>query len=310
MDRIRITGRRALVFISLGFTLTLAALIILAQSSSAQTLERVAASGVFKIGYREDAPPFSFKTEVGEAAGYTVNLCRTIAADVKENLGRPEIALEYIPVGTEDRFQAVADGRIDILCGASTATLLRRELVSFSLPIFVTGVSALLRSDAPAFLREVLAGRRPTMPPRKLVIQAFTDRKFAARSNTTAEVWLKDSLANLATNSEMVTVSSHMEGLRKVQDGEIDAYFADRAILKGLVAQSESPDNFEISDHFFTYEPYALALQKGDEAFRLLVDRTLSRLYRTGEIDSIFGEYFGVPGEAVRALFMINSLPE
>ena len=77
MDRIRITGRRALVFISLGFTLTLAALIILAQSSSAQTLERVAASGVFKIGYREDAPLFLFKTEAGNAAGYTGRLLPT-----------------------------------------------------------------------------------------------------------------------------------------------------------------------------------------------------------------------------------------
>jgi len=310
MGSMRGVTRRARRYLGIGLTLGLAGLITWAQPSSAQTLERVAAAGVLKIGYRKDAPPFSFETEAGEAAGYTIDLCRKIAADVKEELSLPEIALEYVAVGTEDRFRAISNGQIDILCGAATATLSRREVVSFSLPVFITGVSGLLRADAPSFLREVLAGRRPTVPPRTLVLQAFTDRTFAARSNTTAEAWLKDGLADLATNAEMVTVPSHDEGVRRVLEGEVDAYFADRAILVGLVAQSASPDAFEISDRFFTYEPYALALLKGDEAFRLRIDRTLSRLYRTGEIDSIFGEHIGVPGEAVRALFMINSLPE
>lgn len=277
---------------------------------SAQTLEQVGTTGRFTIGYREDAPPFSYKTAAGDAAGYTVDLCRTIAADVKEELGLAEMEVAYVAVSTAERFQAVADGQVDILCGATTATLSRREIVSFSLPVFITGVSALLRADAPSFLREVLAGHRPTVPPRMLVTQAFAGRTFGARSNTTAETWLADSLVQLATNATMVTVDSHDEGMRQVLEGEMDAYFADRAILLGLVAKSEDPDLFEISDRFFTYEPYALALRRGDEAFRLRVDRTLSRLYRGGDIASIFGEYIGTPGEAVRALFMINSLPE
>jgi ABC-type amino acid transport substrate-binding protein len=280
------------------------------EGASAQTLERIGSAGVIKIGYREDAPPFSFKTEIGEPAGYTVDLCRKIAADVKRELGLAEITVDYVTVGTDDRFQAVAEGKIDILCGATTATLSRRELVSFSLPTFVTGVSALLRADAPSFLREVLAGRRPGASARSSVRQALADRTFAVRANTTAETWLRESLATLAANAEMVSVESHEEGLALVLDKNADAYFADRAILVGLIALSDRPAEFEIADRFFTYEPYALALGKGDEAFRLSVDRTLSRLYRSGEIVQIFGEYFGVPGKAVRTLFQINSLPE
>src|SRR5919106_508605 len=96
--------------------LTFCATLLLAAGARAQTLERVQGSGTFKIGYREDAAPFSFKNTLGEPAGFSVELCRLVAAQVKQALGLDEIAVEYVPVGTEDRFQALQDGRIDILC--------------------------------------------------------------------------------------------------------------------------------------------------------------------------------------------------
>ena len=290
--------------------LALALLVASAQPTWAATLERVAETKQLRIGHREDAPPFSFKASTGEVAGYTIELCRRIADDLKAELGLDAIEIEYVAVEAGNRFQAIADGDIDLLCGSTTATLSRRELVSFSIPTFITGVSALMRGDAPQFLREVLSGRRPSLPPRKLVQQAFVDRKFGVRSDTTAEEWLQVHLSDLATNAEMIAVASHDEGLRLVQEGEIDAYFGDRAILVGLVSQSAAPQDFEIGERFFTFEPYALAMAKGDEAFRLSVDRSLSRLYRSVEIDRIFADHFGTPSPSVRALFQINSLPE
>ena len=129
--------------------LTFAAVFLLATGAQAQTLERVRESGTFKIGYREDAAPFSFRDTLGEPAGFSVELCRLIAAQVKQALGLDKISIEYVPVGTEDRFQAVQDGRIDILCSADTVTLSRRELVDFSLFTFLDGAAVLLRADGP-----------------------------------------------------------------------------------------------------------------------------------------------------------------
>lgn len=282
----------------------------LAVPASAATLDRVAQSGSFKIGYREDAPPFSFKDDAGAAAGYSVDLCNQIALDVALAAGVAKVSIEYVPVGTDDRFQAVVDGTIDILCGASTATLSRREQVSFSVPMFITGISAVMRADAPTFLRDVLAGERPSLPPRSMVVQAITGRSFGARAGTTAETWLAGRLGRLATNAEMITVENHEDGIKSVGEGELDAYFGDRAILFGVVGQSAAPDDFLIADHFFTYEPYALAFERGDEDFRLLVDRTLSRIFRSAEFDNVFGKHFGKPDSELRALFLINSLPE
>ena len=67
--------------------LTFAATVLLAAGVQAQTLERIRDSGTFRIGYREDAAPFSFKNTLGEPAGFSVELCRLVAAETKAALG-------------------------------------------------------------------------------------------------------------------------------------------------------------------------------------------------------------------------------
>ncbi len=67
-----------------------------------------------------------------------------------------------------------------------------------------------------------------------------------------------------------------------------------------------------VSKRFFTYEPYAVGLARGDNVFRLAVDRALSRIYRSGAISPIFNNNFGAgsPSNMVKALYLISALPE
>jgi ABC-type amino acid transport substrate-binding protein len=195
-------------------------------------------------------------------------------------------------VSTEDRFQAVQDGRIDILCGATTQTLSRRRLVDFSLFTFIDGAGVMLHRDGPEDF-EGLAGK-----------------KVGVRGATTTEQALRNTLAKLSLDAEVVTVGSHDDGLAKLEASEIQAYFADRAILLYLLLKSGAEDLW-VSERQFTFEPYALALTRGDDDFRLLVDTTLSSLYRSGAIDQIFGTAFGPKAkqsDILRALYVINGL--
>jgi ABC-type amino acid transport substrate-binding protein len=280
---------RRWVWLTFGVTLLLVA------GAQAQTLERVRDSGTFKIGYRQDAAPFSFKTAQGEPTGFSVELCRLIATEVRKTLDLDELTIEYVPVGTEDRFQAVQDGRIDILCSADTETLARRELVDFSLFTFLDGAAVLLRADGPEDLKG-LAGQ-----------------KIGVRGATTTEDALRNTLSKLEMDAEVVPVGSHDEGLAKLEAGDIAAYFGDQAILIFLAAGSDAPQKLKLSERQFTFEPYALALTRGDDEFRLLVDRTLARTYRSGRIDQLFRGAFGPnadPTPALRALYLINGIPE
>ena len=91
------------------------------------TLERVAETGQFRIGYVPDAPPLSFHDNEGKVVGYSIELCRRIASATRDELGLEKIDVTYTPLVTmEDRIRAIENGDIDIECGATTVTLSRR----------------------------------------------------------------------------------------------------------------------------------------------------------------------------------------
>jgi len=276
------------------FSAVVVGLLLASQSVAAGTLERVRETGTFKIGYRTDAPPFSYNSEIGEPAGYIVDLCREVAAAAKQELGLKDLKVEYVTVTAKDRFDAVASGRVDLLCEATTVTLARRKLVDFSLMTFIDGASVMVRSDGPQSFK------------------ALGGHQIGVHAGTTTEDELRRTLADLKVAADMVPVADHEEGVKRLESGEFSAYFADRAILTYLYLRAGSPSNLRISKEYFSREPYALALAHGDDDFRLLVDRALAHLYRGGAIGPIFARNFGKAkaSELLQALYAINALPE
>lgn len=263
--------------------------------ATADTLERIQQTGALKIGYRSDSPPFSFSISGEDPAGYSIGLCNAVAGALQRQLRLDTIRVDYVAVTADDRFQAVARGDVDLLCGATTATLARREIVDFSLPTFIDGASVLLRRGGPRSFAE-LQGKR-----------------VGVRHGTTTEDALRNTIESESMTVDTVAVTDHREGLAKLMNGEIEGYFADRAILYYLMAGSGVAERLYLSDKYLTYEPYALALRRGDSDFRLAVDRALSRLYRSGAIATVFAKTFGdnaTPTGDLLALFRTSALPE
>ncbi len=271
-------------------------------SARAGTLDRVRDLGKLKLGYRVDARPFSYEDESRKPAGYSLVLCRRVANAVKAEPGFAQIAVEYVKVGSEDRFDAVKEGKIDLLCGAATATLERRKTVDFSTPIFPSGIGALLRRDAPERLKAALEGREPPYRPlwRASLAEVLEKRVLSAQAGTTTESWLARRREELNVNAVIGTVQSYREGVDRVLGRRSDVLFGDRSSAHDLVVLTRQ----------FTYEPLALASARGDDDFRLLVDRTLSRLYRSGEIAGIYTSFFGEPDANALAFFGFVALPE
>jgi ABC-type amino acid transport substrate-binding protein len=276
------------------------------------TLERVRATGSIRFGYRADAQPFSYRDDSGAAAGYSVALCGKVAGQVKSELGLAALAVEWIPVTLDSRFNDLRDGRVDLLCGADTATLSRRQEVSFSLPVFPGGIGALVRSDAPARLQLVLEAR--PLPDQVLwranPAQVLQHRTFSAVAGSTAEAWLLNRIDTFDIIARVVTVESYDAGVAQVLDRSSDVLFGDRVILLDAARRSGAAGDLKVLDRLFTVEPIALGLARGDEDFRLLVDRTLSGFYATGDFGQLYTETFGEPGERVLLFFGMNTLPE
>lgn len=262
--------------------------------AQAATLDRIADSGIIKLGFREDTAPFSYINKDGKVAGFSVALCQAVAGAVRNHLNLQDIEIQLVPVTAESRFIDLEAGRVDLLCGADTVTLERRKKVDFSMLTFATGSSVLYRKDGPADF------------------VALAGQKVGVRGGTTTEAGLKKALSDAGIAAEVVSVESHEDGRRALEAQEISAYFADRAILILLAAGAEKPENLALSQRFFSYEPYALALQRGDEDFRLLIDTTLARLYRSQAVGKIYQATFGnAPmSDLLRALYTLQALPE
>jgi polar amino acid transport system substrate-binding protein/glutamate/aspartate transport system substrate-binding protein len=261
----------------------------------AGALDRIGHDQALRIAYREDAPPFSYKGKSGAPAGFVVDLCRAVAKRLGDQLKLASLKIVFVPVTAADRFAAVSSGKADLLCEPTTETLARRQEVDFSIPTFVDGAGLMIRTDGPRSLNS-LGGR-----------------KIGVLAGTTTEQELHNTLKAAGIDADVIPAKTHEEGLAMLDDNKISAYFADRSILLFLIRQSKAPDKLMLADNYLSIEPYALALPRGDEDFRLAVDRALSHIYRDGEIGAIFKETFGgkaKPSGIVETLYAISALPD
>ena len=261
------------------------------------TLEQVKKTKKIRIGYRADKPPMSFVNRNNELVGYSIDLCLRMVDEMKDMLNDPDISVEYVPVNASNRFDALADNSIDILCGVTTKTLARSKLVDFTQLTFVTGAALL------------------TLKTLQIQhISELSGKKIAVVKDTTTFDSLTKMLKNEGSDAEVVTVKTAVEGMDALTRGEVDAFSGDQIVLVGLIITSDNPKQFALTENVFSFEPFALAVRKNDSEFRLVADRMLSRLYRTKKVlllyDKWFGNYINKMPTLLEAMYLINSTPE
>lgn len=281
--------------------------------AAAAALDHVRETGKLTLGYRTDARPFSFKDDAGNPAGYSVALCQKVADQIKSDLGLSALSVEWVPLEAEGRFDTLRQGKVDMLCGADTVTLARRKDVSFSIPTFPAGIGAVMRSDGSFLLRALLNGRSVSSSPvwrgaptRALLRQAT----FSVLSGTTSQSTLARRLAELELDVNVVPVDSYKGGIQRVLDRQSDVFFGDRPILIEAVARNSGSENLVVLDPQYTYEDVALALPRGDEDLRLLVDQVLSRLYTSKDFYGEYAKWFGKPDLHALAFYLSMALPK
>jgi ABC-type amino acid transport substrate-binding protein len=259
------------------------------------TLKKIKTSSTFNIGYIESAPPFSFPGPDRRPVGYSIDFCTHVAGAIQQQLG-VNLKLNWVPVTAVNRIDMVAQGKVDIECSTTTASLSRQQRVDFSLMTFVDGGGLLIKSDLN--LR---------------ALADLADKRIAVISGTTTETALTKFLKEEFVTAKVVPVKDHLEGRSAVEKGAVEAFASDRGILIGLVVTAKEPKVFAIPNLQFSYEPYGFMVRRNDGAFRLAVNRALAELYRSGGVVKIYDRWFGAlgkPSTALQAMYLLNGLPE
>ena len=262
-------GKLAIIVTFLFFAIPLAA------QEHPETLQQIRKTGKIRIGYRLSQPPMSFVDKNGKPTGYSIDLCKDIVDEV-ENIIGANVKVEYVPVTAEGRFKALSDNRIDILCGSTTKTLSRSELVDFTQLTFVTGASLMTLRDNKSIDSEGLNGK-----------------KIGVVKATTTAAALKKLIRETSTDAKIILYNSTKESVDALRKKKIDAFSSDQIVLVGIVSKAQDPMDFVVRSEVFSFEPFALAVRRNDATFRLVADRAISDLCRSKKILEIYDKWIG-----------------
>jgi ABC-type amino acid transport substrate-binding protein len=239
------------------------------------TLARVKRAGVIRLGHRTDAVPFAFLDARGRPVGYSLELCRAVAAEVAAELGDEALRVELVPVSSEQRLSRVAAGEIDLECGSTTSTVERQRLVAFSPTIFVSATRFLVRSDA------AVRGLRDLRGATVAVIRG-----------TTAIGVVQDLSARSGLGLRIVEARDYGEALELLASRRAGALAGDEVLLRGLLALRHAARGYRMVGPALSHEPYALAFQRDDQPFAELVRGVFRRLAERREIVPIYERWF------------------
>ena len=280
----------------LATTVTIAQTAQTTQAKAADTLARIKAARQINVAFSGDSPPFSFVAEGNQPAGYSIDICRKVIAQIGRDVGIPDLPVRWLPPWVSERIAMIVAGRADLDCANTSETQARLGSVDFSNRIFIDVGGLLVKSSSRIDRLADLANRR-----------------IGVISGTTTEARLRDALKTRLVNATVVPVREGPEGAAMLEAGSLDAFAGDKIKLVGLAATSNDPNALRVLPDDISFEPYAFALARNDSAMRLEVNKALSQISVSGDIEGIFKQWLGKLGRPtglLSALFLLNAIPE
>ena len=268
----------------------------LAQQTVPNTLAKIKAAKSITVAFSADSLPFSYVEANNQPAGYSIDLCKRVIVGIGRAVGVPDLAVNWVVDTVPNRIAMVASGKADLECANTTQSLSRMKDVDFSSLIFVDGGGFLVRADTSINGFGDLAGK-----------------SIAVTSGTTTEVRLRSMLKDRLVNAKIVLVKDGVEGTALLESGAVAAFASDKIKLIGLAAQAKDPKIFALLAEDLSFEPYAFMVPRNDSAFRLEVNRALTQVYLSGDMDQIFAKWLGKlgrPSGLLAAMYLLYAIPE
>ncbi len=249
-----------------------------AQAQTADTLKKIKDSSAVTMGVRETSGALSYTLGNGVYAGYHVEICQRVLADIQKQLGLAKLDIRYQPVTSQNRIPLVQNGTVDIECGSTTNNASRQKDVAFAVTTFVEEVRIAVKANSGINSIADLAGK-----------------KVATTTGTTSVQTLRKHERANNVNFEEIYGKDHGDSFLLLESGRADAFVMDGAILAGNISKSKNPADFKIVGEVLAVEPIAIMMCKDDPAFKKAVDDSIKAMMKSGEIAKIWDKWFMQP---------------
>lgn len=248
-------------------------------AQSRDTLQKIKESGVIQLGGRDASFPFSYKIAADAAPiGFSADLCAKIVEAVKTKLGMPQLKVNYTIVTPSNRIALVQNDTIDLECSTTTNTTARAQQVEFAPTHFVGSITALVRKNSGIENIAQLDGKR-----------------IATVTGSTSIQLLRKYRRSESVQFQEISGKDTSETFLLLSTGRADAMVLEDVQLVGLAAMSGQASDFKLVAERLRDEPYGFMFRKDDPTFKALVDDTMTRLMKTGEIQEIYAKWFTRP---------------
>lgn len=237
------------------------------------TFDRMQERGKVVIGVKEDQPGLGYLDSVTqERSGFDVDIARWIAG----SLGFGESEIEYKPIASANREQAIMNGDVDYYVGTYSINDKRKQDIDFAGPYFITGQGLLVQQGGTDYQS----------------LEELEGKTVCSATGSTPIQNIKENFPKIKTQ-EFDLYSACVESL---VNGQVDAVTTDQAILIGYAAQD--PENLMVTTGpLLTEERYGIGLPKGDDVLRAHINQ----LFTDGgdEWQRIFDKNLGDSGITV-----------
>ncbi len=249
-----------------------------AMPAAADTLKKIAATGVVTFAYRESSVPFSYLDGPHKPIGFGVDMYRPVLDALRKATGRQDLTVRYQAVTSQNRIPLVANGTVDLECGSTSNTAARAKTVAFAINYFYTGPRLLVKKNSG--------------------IQDFADlrgKPVAITTGTTSFKLMRQFDLEQAMGMTLLAGKDHADSFLLLESGRAAAFVMDDILLYGQVLNARRPAELEVVGKALQVEPYACMLRKDDPAFKQVVDDALAGLMESGEFARIYDKWFMQP---------------
>ena len=257
--------------------IALAAVALTCVGAHADTLSKAKDSGVVTMGVRDSSGALSYTLGDGKYAGYHVEICQRIIANVEKAVGK-KLDVKYQSVTSQNRIPLVQNGTVDIECGSTTNNTARQKDVAFAFTTYVEEVRTAVRANSGI-----------------TSISQLNGKNVATTTGTTSVQLLRKHERANGIDFKEVFGKDHADSFLLLESGRADAFVMDSQILAGNIANSKAPGDYRIVGEVLSVEPIAIMLRKDDPAFKKIADDTIAALAKSGELAKLYDKWFVQP---------------
>ncbi len=232
--------------------------------ASAATLDEVKARGRLICGVNQGLQGFA-KLIDQRWSGFDIDFCRAVAAAIFQD----DQKVDYVPLSAAERFEALRDGKIDLLSRNSTWTL-GRELkfgLTFAGITYYDGQGFMLPRSAGIFSSLELDGKT-----------------VCVLQGTTSETNLSDYFGANNMAFEAVAVAASADSLAAYKEQRCNVITSDMSQLYALRLELADPDEHLILADTISKEPLGPVVRQSDPAWATLVKWVLFALLDAEEM--------------------------